>query len=53
MMQNDIPLVVLLALASLAPFIVAVGTCYLKFSVVFVLVRNGLGLQQVPYRSVE
>jgi len=51
-MPNDIPLVVLLALASLAPFVIAVGTCYLKFSVVFVLVRNGLGLQQVPSNMV-
>lgn len=51
-MQNEIGLIALLACASLAPFVVAVGTCYLKFSVVFVLVRNGLGLQQVPSNMV-
>jgi type III secretion protein R len=51
-MQNEIGLIVLLACASLAPFVIAVGTCYLKFSVVFVLVRNGLGLQQVPSNMI-
>jgi type III secretion apparatus YscR/HrcR family protein len=38
----------LLAFASLLPFLVAAGTCYIKFSIVFVIVRNALGLQQVP-----
>lgn len=38
----------LLAVASLLPFLVAAGTCYIKFSIVFIIVRNALGLQQVP-----
>lgn len=38
----------LLAVASLLPFLIAAGTCYIKFSIVFVIVRNALGLQQVP-----
>ncbi|BBP60584.1 EscR/YscR/HrcR family type III secretion system export apparatus protein [Pseudomonas sp. St316] len=46
--MNDISLIALLAFASLLPFLVAAGTCYLKFSIVFVIVRNALGLQQVP-----
>ncbi|WP_368565614.1 EscR/YscR/HrcR family type III secretion system export apparatus protein [Pseudoxanthomonas sp. UTMC 1351] len=45
---NDISLITVMALAALLPFVIAVGTCYIKFSVVFTLVRNGLGLQQVP-----
>lgn len=50
--QNDISLIAVLAMASLMPFLIAVGTCYIKFSVVFTLVRNGLGLQQVPSNMV-
>jgi type III secretion protein R len=50
--QNDISLIAVLAMASMMPFVIAVGTCYIKFSVVFTLVRNGLGLQQVPSNMV-
>ena len=48
MINNEYSLVIVIALTSLAPFIVAGGTCYIKFSVVFVLLRNALGIQQVP-----
>lgn len=48
MIQNDISLITLLAIVSLAPFFICAGTCYIKFSIVFVIVRNALGLQQVP-----
>ncbi|ANI31730.1 type III secretion system protein [Yersinia entomophaga] len=47
-MENDVSLVGLLAFATLLPFIIACGTCYIKFSIVFVMVRNALGLQQIP-----
>ncbi|MEB0140388.1 MULTISPECIES: EscR/YscR/HrcR family type III secretion system export apparatus protein [unclassified Undibacterium] len=47
-MPNDITLIALLAFLTLLPFLVASGTCYVKFSIVFVMVRNALGLQQVP-----
>ncbi|EJP7814052.1 EscR/YscR/HrcR family type III secretion system export apparatus protein [Escherichia coli] len=47
-MQNDISLITLLAVVSLVPFLICAGTCYIKFSIVFVIVRNALGLQQVP-----
>lgn len=50
--SNDISLIGLLALATLLPFLVAAGTCYLKFSIVFVMVRNAMGLQQVPSNLV-
>ena len=49
---NDISMIGLLALATLLPFLVAAGTCYLKFSIVFVMVRNAMGLQQVPSNLV-
>jgi len=50
--NNDVSLIAILALASVMPFLVAVGTCYIKFSVVFTMVRNALGLQQVPSNMV-
>lgn len=51
-MSNDISLIAILALATLLPFVVAAGTCYLKFSIVLVMVRNAMGLQQVPSNLV-
>ncbi|ONC26345.1 EscR/YscR/HrcR family type III secretion system export apparatus protein [Burkholderia pseudomallei] len=50
--NSDITLIVLLSLATLLPFVVASGTCFIKFSVVLVLVRNALGIQQVPSNLV-
>ncbi|UTH74102.1 EscR/YscR/HrcR family type III secretion system export apparatus protein [Chromobacterium sp. IIBBL 290-4] len=47
-MSNDISLIALMAFATLLPFLIASGTCYIKFSIVFVMVRNAMGLQQVP-----
>lgn len=47
-LPNEMSLIGILALATLLPFIIASGTCYIKFSIVFVMVRNALGLQQVP-----
>lgn len=41
-------LITLLAAASLLPLLVVMGTSFLKISVVFSLVRNALGIQQVP-----
>ena len=46
--DNDISLIAILAFSTLLPFIIACGTCYIKFSIVFVMVRNALGLQQIP-----
>lgn len=48
MLTNDISLITLLSLLSLLPFIIAGGTCFIKFSIVLVMVRNALGIQQVP-----
>lgn len=52
MVSNEISLIALLAFATLLPFIVASGTCFIKFSIVLVLVRNALGIQQVPSNMV-
>jgi len=52
MMDNPVLLIASLALATLLPFVLAVGSCFLKFSVVFSLLRNAIGLQQVPSNMV-
>lgn len=52
MMDNPVVLIASLAFATLLPFILAAGSCFLKFSVVFSLLRNAIGLQQVPSNMV-
>jgi len=52
MLQNDISLIAMLAFASLLPFLIAAGTCFIKFSIVLSMVRNAIGLQQVPSNMV-
>lgn len=47
-MNNEISLIALLTAATLVPFIIAAGSCFIKFSAVLVLVRNAIGIQQVP-----
>ncbi|MED9349142.1 EscR/YscR/HrcR family type III secretion system export apparatus protein [Escherichia marmotae] len=47
-MDSNIPLIILLTFSTLLPFIVSAGTCFVKFSIVFIIVRNALGMQQVP-----
>lgn len=41
-------LILLLSLLSLLPLLVVMGTCFLKLAVVFSLLRNALGIQQIP-----
>jgi type III secretion system export apparatus protein len=48
MLTNDISLITLLSFFTLMPFVIAGGTCFIKFSIVLVMVRNALGIQQVP-----
>ncbi|WP_080934276.1 EscR/YscR/HrcR family type III secretion system export apparatus protein [Xanthomonas albilineans] len=53
MMHNqELSLIALIAVMALIPFLFASGTCFLKFSVVFVLLRNAIGMQQVPSNMV-
>ncbi|MGL4487430.1 MAG: EscR/YscR/HrcR family type III secretion system export apparatus protein [Yersinia sp. (in: enterobacteria)] len=47
-MPGDIPLLAIITFSTLLPFIIAAGTCYLKISVVLIMVRNAMGVQQVP-----
>lgn len=47
-MVNPFNLIVVLVLAGLLPFIAVVATSFVKFSVVLMLVRNALGVQQIP-----
>lgn len=37
---------------ALVPLLVAIGTCYLKFSIVLSLLRSGFGTQQAPSASL-
>lgn len=46
--SNEISMIAILAFASLLPFLIAAGSCFIKFSIVFSLVRNAIGLQEVP-----
>ncbi|MCW2478383.1 EscR/YscR/HrcR family type III secretion system export apparatus protein [Candidatus Symbiopectobacterium sp. NZEC135] len=48
MLSNDVSLIILLSFFTLLPFIIAGGTCFIKFSIVLIMVRNALGIQQVP-----
>lgn len=45
---DPISLAIALALLALVPTIVVVSTCFLKMAVVLSLVRNALGVQQIP-----
>jgi type III secretion protein R len=37
---------------SMIPLMIAVGTCYLKFSIVLSLLKSGFGTQQAPSASL-
>jgi type III secretion protein R len=47
-MIDPLNLIIVLGVAGFLPFLVVVATSFVKFSVVFMLVRNALGIQQVP-----
>ena len=46
--EQPAELIALLATLSLLPLLVVLGTSFLKLSVVFALLRNALGVQQIP-----
>lgn len=46
--MNEVALIFSLSLATTLPFIIAGGTCFIKFSIVMSLLRNALGIQQIP-----
>jgi type III secretion protein R len=45
-------LLVISVLVAAVPLMIAVGTCYLKFSIVLSLLRSGFGTQQAPSAAV-
>lgn len=47
-MVDPLNLILLLVAVGLLPFLMVVATSFVKFSVVMLLVRNALGVQQVP-----
>ena len=49
---NPINTVILLGLLSLLPFLLMMTTSFLKFAVVFSILRNALGTQQIPPNPV-
>lgn len=46
--DQPVQLIALLATLSLLPLLVVMGTSFLKLTVVFSLLRNALGIQQIP-----
>lgn len=47
-MTDPLNLILLVAAAALFPFIAIVATSFIKISVVFLLVRNAIGVQNIP-----
>lgn len=47
-LPDELSLILGLALLSMAPFIAVMATSFLKMTVVFSLLRNALGVQQIP-----
>jgi type III secretion protein R len=45
---DPLNLIIVLAIAALLPFLAVVATSFVKIAVVFSLVRNALGVQQIP-----
>ncbi len=45
---NPVTTLLMLSLLSLAPFLLMMATSFVKFAVVFSIVRNALGTQQIP-----
>src|SRR5260363_17996 len=48
LLDHPVQLIVFLFLLSVLPLLVILGTSFLKISVVLALLRNALGIQQVP-----
>lgn len=48
LLDTPVTLIVILVALSLLPLLVIIGTSFLKISVVFSMLRNALGIQQVP-----
>jgi type III secretion protein R len=49
---NPLTTIIMVALLSLGPFLLMMASSFVKFSVVFAILRSALGLQQVPPPAV-
>lgn len=49
--DSPLQLIGILFLLSILPLIIVMGTSFLKLAVVFSILRNALGIQQVPQIS--
>lgn len=47
-LDQPLQLIVLLFVLSLLPLLIVLGTSFLKLAIVFALLRNALGIQQIP-----
>lgn len=45
---SELSLILALFVAGLVPFLIAGGTCFIKFNIVFSLIKNAIGIQQIP-----
>lgn len=48
LLNHPLHLLILLAALALFPLIAVIGTCFLKLAIIFSLLRNAIGIQQVP-----
>ncbi|MBB6155213.1 type III secretion protein R [Pseudomonas sp. JAI115] len=48
LLEQPLHLILLLSAVSLLPLLLVLGTSFLKLAVVFALLRNALGIQQIP-----
>ncbi len=47
-LPDEINLIIILSLLTLLPLVSVMATSFVKFAVVFSLLRNALGVQQIP-----
>jgi len=48
LLDNPLQLIIVLFALSILPLLIVLGTSFLKLSIVFALLRNALGIQQIP-----
>lgn len=46
--SSELALILKLFILGLIPFVIAGGTCFIKFNIVFSLIKNAIGIQQIP-----
>lgn len=46
--SSDLTFIIKLFVLGMLPFLIAGATCFIKFNVVFSLIKNAIGIQQIP-----